>query len=92
MRTLNTVVGSQSKTEPILTPATQYSSPVESTLGIRISEREADLCCVAVIFLRFLQSRAHDLVLFDICKSKWTVVSHATIIMFNDSIPNTFST
>ena len=49
LRTLNTVVGSQSKAEPILTSATQYSSPVESTLGIRISEKEADLCCVAVV-------------------------------------------
>ena len=49
LKTLNTVVRSQSKAELILTPATQYSSPVESTLGIRISQREADLCCVTVV-------------------------------------------
>ena len=48
-RTFNTVVGSQSKAEVLFTTPTQYSSSVESTLGIRISEREADLCCVAVV-------------------------------------------
>ena len=51
-RTLNTVVGSQSKAEPILTPATQYSSPVESTLGIRISERKICTCADLAVVKR----------------------------------------
>ena len=69
--TFNTVVGSQSKAEVLFTTPTQYSSPVESTLGIRISEREADLCCVAVVKRTW---SVHDYTITDITNPdiSWT--------------------